>query len=440
MRTSSIENPGDAQLALRSAPANDTRPFGQAPVLSGDRLRLRVSLISSVPDAADDGYASLLAGLKTQFEQTHPWIEVCFKRIDVRDDLYSTDDAGCGLIEKWLTAPDGGVHVAETDTALLEWLVLRKAIRPWSAVPDSHDWHPAGCEAGKIDGLRYALPHWLCIPTLIARPIRANAREAWDLISLATEGSIRLAGKTGGRWNGPMLYLNAYCGVHGSHRAQDGLNINLNELALRSFRALGQACGSAGQTPGASANAEAACLFANRQSDGFIGYTESLHQVLRLIGANEELLATPLVFRKGQAPLVSVDGWVLSANCSGEVERAARAFVEFMNRPETMRFIMMSQDAGPAAIPRYLLPATISAYRDPVVSRDRYYRQFGRMIADAVPYPIGFYEFAKSVHAELELQLQVEHAFADATILHGKPPRSEESFGQRSQDRPRRKA
>jgi thiamine pyridinylase len=399
-----------------------------------------------MPDAAGDANLGLCDRLKREFEARNPDIDLQFKKTNSRDDLFSVDGKRCGLIGEWLTSPirddaSGGVHVSEVDTIPLEKLVRSKVIRPWSAVPDSDDWHPAGREAGKIDGLRYAVPHWLCTHTLISwlRDIAAN-RDAWELVSLATEGSVRLTGKAGGRWNGPMLYLNAYCGVLGSHRAQDGLNINLNELVLRGFRELGHACRDAGQTLGAAANAKVAHLFAKRQSDGFIGYTESLHPVLRLIGANEELLITPLVFGNGQAPLVSVDGWVLRADCSGEVERAARDFVEFMNRPEIMRFIMMSLDAGSLSIPRYLLPATKSAYRDPIVSRDPYYRQFDRMIANAVPYPIGFYEFAKSVHAELEHQLQIEHPFADPTMSHGKPPKSEESLGQRLQDRQRRKA
>jgi thiamine pyridinylase len=422
---------------------------GAGEAVSAGRLRTRliVSLTNLMPDAANDGNLSLCRWLKREFEAQHPNVDLQFKRMNPGDDLFSVDGGRCGLIGELLTSPrkddaSGGVDVAEVDTIPAETLVQSKVIRSWSALPDSDDWHPAGRESGRIDGLRYAAPHWLCMHTLISRPggLVASARGAWELVSLAREGSVRLAGKTGGRWNGPMLYLNAYCGVHGSHRAYDGLNINLDEPALRGFRALGQACRNAGQMPGASANAETACLFANRQSDGFIGYTESLQQVLRLKRTDEELLVTPLVFREGQSPLVAVDGFVLRADCSGEVERAARAFVEFMNLPDTMRFIVMSLDAGPKSISRYLLPATKSAYQDPVVSRDLYYHQFERMIADAVPYPIGFYEFAKSVHAELELQLQVEHGFADAIIRHGKPSKSEESFGRRLQDRQRRKA
>ena len=215
--------------AVASTASTSENARGARRILSGGTLRTRliVSLTNLMPDAANDANLGLCRCLKREFEAKHTDIDLHFKIMNPRDDLFSVEGERCGLIGQWLTSPtrddaSGGVHVAEVDTIPLEKLAQSKVIRPWSAVPDSDDWHPAGREAGKIDGLRYAVPHWLCMHTLISwlREIAAN-RHAWKLVSLATERSVRLAGKTGGRWNGPMLYLNAYCGVHGSHRAQD---------------------------------------------------------------------------------------------------------------------------------------------------------------------------------------------------------------------------
>lgn len=119
-------------------------------------------------------------------------------------------------------------------------------------------------------------------------------------------------------------------------------------------------------------------------------------------------------------PHVSVDAFVLRRDCSVEHERAAQSFARFMLHPETMALIMMSEDAGADAVPRYLMPATASAYLNLAVSKDPYYTQLERIFRGAVAYPVrGFYEFARRVHRELDAQV-------NATFVAGmgnrKPP------------------
>ena len=358
------------------------------------RTQLWVRLFGPIPDAAKDSCESLLMRIKREFEAQNPSVELCFTKWLPGDDQYAVDQ-----IEKYLSAPisEGGVHILEIDTVLLEMLVRRGLVQAWAPGLNSSDWHPAGREAVTIDSRTYGVPHWLCIYVIYSRQREiAEAADISELMSMCSQGrAIRLAGKTWGRWSSPMLYCGAHDGVHGPDCLGEALHGALDARALHALQSLTEACQNNGHPETTPSGGSGARAFVSRQRDALIGFAESLHALRCLTGAEAEFYVTPLIFAKGRPPRVAVDAFVLRADCSPEIEAAARAFVEFLNRPETMRSIMMSEDAGSQAVPRYLLPASLASFGDPVVQTDRYYRRFEPMIATARPYPnVGFYDFA----------------------------------------------
>ena len=62
----------------------------------------------------------------------------------------------------------------------------------------------------------------------------------------------------------------------------------------------------------------------------------------------------------------------------------------------------MSRDAGKPTVPRYLLPATLSAFDAPEVRRDALYRQLAQEIKDSDPFP-NFWIY--KVHGDMRKKL-----------------------------------
>lgn len=49
---------------------------------------------------------------------------------------------------------------------------------------------------------------------------------------------------------------------------------------------------------------------------------------------------------------------------------------------------MMGRDKGTDAVPRYLLPATLSDFKAPAVKRDEHYKRLAVEIRGGAPYPM----------------------------------------------------
>jgi thiamine pyridinylase len=58
-----------------------------------------------------------------------------------------------------------------------------------------------------------------------------------------------------------------------------------------------------------------------------------------------------------------------------------------MNSSGTHEWILMSKDSTKPTMPRYLLPATLSAFETAEVRRDPYYRQLASEIKESDPFP-----------------------------------------------------
>lgn len=384
------------------------------------RFSLYVSMFSFIPDAAGDQFRLLRLRIKKEFEAKNPSVELRLKELDSSDDPYTVKSDDSHRIGSWLTTPisddpsKSGLHLVEADMVVLAELVRQNLIRPWDPVPDTGDWHPAAEAAVRIDGKTYGMPHWLCGDFIFSRREDVTkARNAAELRAALDRGTTRahLAGRITGSWNFASLYLDAYADTYGAEHVLDGVKADLDDRALAGLKTVAQACTKDAANPCLTSEyshqTAAPYLFADHQADAVLGYSERLHYILRRAGNRERVYFASAPLGDGNHPLLFVDAFVLRRDCTGDCEKSARAFTDYMARPETMNWILMSEDAGATGVPRYLLPATKSAYRVSAVQKDRYYPQMERMIRDALPYPnTKFYDLRATIREKLEAQVK----------------------------------
>jgi thiamine pyridinylase len=74
-------------------------------------------------------------------------------------------------------------------------------------------------------------------------------------------------------------------------------------------------------------------------------------------------------------------------NCGADCQSAAAKFVAFMNSDATMAYLLLGKDIKNNTVPRYLLPATKSAFSIPEIAQDQTYTRFKTDIVRAVAYP-----------------------------------------------------
>jgi thiamine pyridinylase len=360
----------------------------------GKPAALHVALYPYIPDAASDSYRGLLERIETEFEARHPSVDLRLAPMDPKSASFYDLDS----LRTMLTArpEEGGFDVVEVDAALLGDLVDHGLVGPWSDPPQRTDWHPAALEAVTLDGRTYGVPHWLCGHFVFARDTAitraATAAQLAAALRGATPDTPGLAAKFSGDWDLTALYLDAWVDTYGGASLSAALPPT-DSVVLGSLRAIVRECRAGNDNPcladgpyGASAEA-AARAFGRRQVDAFIGFSEHLHPMLQLASNDPGISLSAAPLGRSQRPVVFVDALVMRAGCQGPCERAARAFAAYLNLPETQEWIVMAGDAGAAAIPRYLMPATLSAYRQPALAADPYYPAIFQAAEAAIPFP-----------------------------------------------------
>ena len=366
-------------------------------VLSGcrDSTVLHVALYPYIPDAASDGYRGLLARIESEFETQHPEVDVRLAPPDPTSGAFYDFDS----LRMMLTAEPGagGFDLVEVDAALLGELIDSQLVRAWTTPPGRSDWHPAALQAVTIQGQSYGVPHWLCSHFMFSREramVEAvSAEQLATALRNATPSTPGMAGKFAGNWDLTALYLDAWVDTYGGG-SLDSVLPPADSSVIRSLRAVVRECRTGTSNPclaggrfGASAEA-AAEAFADGHVDAFIGFSEHLHAMLRRAGRDSSIKLSLAPLGAGKRPIVFVDALVLRRGCDAVCEAAAGAFAAYLNQPETQEWITMAQDGGPRAIPRYLMPATLSAYQQPSLKADRYYPEIFSASRKAIPYPI----------------------------------------------------
>jgi thiamine pyridinylase len=387
-------------------PGQDTGPI---------KVTLRVALHPYIPDAGKDQHASLTKFIKTEFEKEYPHIELVIRPITVADNFYDL-----GLLSKWLKGDGPETYdIVEPDAIFLGELVAKGVVQPWRNTPGKQDWHPVGARAVTLNDAVYGVPHLLAGYFAVSRHKKVtNAKSISEfdqaLRNLSSERRL-LVGNLVGTWTMPALYLQAWTDSEDRPPAY-ALTKPLNQKALRGLRTLAQLGVKNGSNPcldgtfheETKPNLAAEEAFAKGEAEAFFGYSERLHYILSFLKKDEVLGVSSLPLGDSSVPLLYTDAFVLRMGVGPKLEDAAEAFVVFMNSPRIQEVVMMSLDTKPRAKPRYLLPATLSAFGTESVRNDRYYKGLQKiLIGKVVGFPhLGILNTRKSFRDEVKAYLE----------------------------------
>ncbi len=363
------------------------------------RIQLRVPLYSYIPDAAGDRFRAMSDRLEADFERQHPEVDLVVNPSCFKDDLYEPTQLASSLRGQGECAYD----LVETDTMLLGELVGTGAVRPWAALPEGVNWHPAGIKASTLDGKLYGVPHWLCTHYVISRDEAvSNARTVDELVQLIASRKtpeIDVAGNLLGSWNLPSLYLDAWADTHGPEQIQSAVSTERYDTqVIAGMKALAQGCETAAGNPCLDGTFDTeenidlpAALFAEGKADATLGFSERLHTILKKLPSEAErqqLRISPAPLGAGSQTLLFTDSFFLGAQCVGECEKAAVAFVNYMSQTSTYAWILLSEDApATGRVPRYLMPASLDVYQAPGLKEDPFFQRLDTTTRTASPFP-----------------------------------------------------
>ncbi|MBD2667018.1 conserved uncharacterized protein [Richelia sinica FACHB-800] len=372
------------------------------------KTTLKVALFPYIPDSAQDKYQALLTRIESEFEAKNSNVDLVLKPLDPEEEgFYDLD-----TLKQWLSnsTNENGYHLVEIDTLLLGDLVKANVAKAWNKPENIKDWYPAGLNAVTINGNIYGIPHLLCGHFIFSRNDKVVKTKSLEKIltflKSITPDTPNLAGDLTGSWNLPALYLDAWADTYGTKQINSALSPKLDPLVMKYFKEFSQNCQVGDANPcldkygDTDAGAEA---FINNQVDAFFGYSERLNYIFKN-GINPEVKLASLPLSEGSNPLLFVDALVLRQDCDYTCQNAANKFAAYLDDPKTQEWILSSKDAGEKGIPRYLIPATYSAFKTNTLSKDTYYQTLEAVVKNAVNYPSsGFPEIRKKLK-ELILQ------------------------------------
>lgn len=378
-----------------ASPVSPALPVASAsPCLSADALlpatrrTLRVALFPYLPDVNHDHRAALAAAIEHGFETCRPDIDLVMKPFDpTTDDFYAKDK-----LVGWLagTASEG-YDVVEIDTVLLGDMTT--AIEPWENVTPSSDWHPAARAAVVLGGKVMAYPHMICGHFVITRDAavaQAGTADALAARVSALESTRKLVGDFAGSWNLPSLYLDAWADTNGPENLASAIG-PLDAKVVELLRSVERLCrigdidrcmdGTYHKNPIIAADE-----FASGEASVFVGYSEFLNEIVTKRTDTAPLYVASAPLGGGSHPVLFTDGLVLRKGCLGACQSDARAFAEYLDGSRMYETLLMSKDA-PFAKPRYLLPATRSAFQIPSVAADPFYAVLAEIVAGGGSFP-----------------------------------------------------
>ena len=370
-------------LALGMLIANGCGASGQ---VEDDRFPLKVSLFRWVPNEE-----SLAEWIENDFESKNPDIDLVVRPMARAEDEDLSYD-----FEKTVAALTGdgpdSQHLVEVDTVILDTLIDTGAVQPFEVGGDI-SFLPAAIEAVTWENRVYGVPHWTCGFFIISRLDEVpEAQGLSELLSaLEAEGTseLDLVGDLDGSWNSILVYLDAFRDTYPAGSMADALVQETLDPSVRDgLEKVAQACTSE-ETNYCSGDEDYVGEFARGEADALIGYSERLHPILSRGGVTkDELHVASATLGEGDQPMLFTDALVLSRNCTTQrCLDAAAAFASYYVSDEVFEVLLMSQDAGDSAVPRYLLPSTISAFNFGMVGADRLYGQLRQELEGARTFP-----------------------------------------------------
>ena len=375
-------------------PLSDTKRISDHSAETNEKITLRVALHPYIPDAGRDHYKSLEQFIKYEFSKQHPSINLILRHIDQSDNFYNIS-----LLTKWLSTENSdGYDIVEPDTILLGELVATGVLQPWPRAFGQSDWYPVAARAVLVNNSVYAIPHILAGHFLMTRDLLVASASNVTSLSAALRRTppLRrpLVGNLLGSWNMPALYLDAWMDSNPRGNLSDALNAPLDTKAINGLRELSELCEFEHSNPcwdgsfhGHEKSRLPAEIFARGEANAYFGYSEQLHFVVSVAQDDPTIKISSLTIGDSSRPVFYVDAFVLRANTNTRVLKAANFFVNFMNSPHIQEHIMLSLDTEKPAKPRYLIPATMSAFEGLRVKRDRHYSAIRQDIEKAVPFP-----------------------------------------------------
>lgn len=381
--------------------------FNQTP----PQTTLKVALFPYIPDSAQDKYQALLARIEKEFEGQNPGIDLILKPLNPDEEGFYNIET----LKQWLsnsTSKDG-YHIVEVDTLVLGDLVKAKVAKNWNNPQNVKDWYPTGLNAVTIDKNIYGIPHLLCGNFIFSRNEEVAKTKSVDkllaIFKSLTPDIPNVAGDLTGSWNLPALYLDSWADTYSAKQINSALSPKLDKVVIKDLKQFAQNCQVGNVNPCFEQYSDAtvgAQAFVNNKVDVFFGYSEKLNYIFNK-GINPEVKIASLPLGKGSNPLLFVDALVLRQDCDNICQNAANKFAAYLNSPQTQEWILSSKDAGENAVPRYLMPATYSAFKTKSLVKDPYYKTLEQVATNALPYPnSGFPEIRQQLKQLILQELQ----------------------------------
>jgi thiamine pyridinylase len=375
-----------------------------------------------IPDSGGDGFQALAAQIEAHFEASHPDVDLVLNPACSKDtDFYDP----AGIARSLKGEGECTFDVIETDTALLGELVATGAVRPWPKMPEWVHFHPAALTATKDPSSEstYGVPHWLCNHFIMSRSESVRqAQSSTALVqALAALGTPEpdTAVDMLGSWNLPSLYLDGWADRFGGESLRSAVTTAKYDAGvLDSMHQFVRTCAADGKNPcidgtyGLTENFDLpAQLFARGKVDSTLGYSERLHTIIKSLptgaSASAIKISSAPLGGDGSTPILFTDAYFLGVNCTGNCEKAALQFTQYMSEPTTFEWILMSEDAPEAGrVPRYLLPAVPDAYDMPKLRADPFYPVLNTLTRNGVPFPNGgLLSIRKQMEADIKAVL-----------------------------------
>ncbi|WP_437791552.1 hypothetical protein [Sorangium sp. So ce693] len=364
------------------------------------RTKLSVALVPWIPDAAGDAFASLRTMIEDGFESQHAAIDLDLRLVK-SDDSYHNPVRLAG----WLAS--GRYDLVEIDTMVLGDLIDADVLEPWPSVPERDYLAAARSGSTEIDGSGkpawWGVPHLTCGFFLVTRSEKLDAASSIiGLVKAARESGKPLLGNFASSWDLPALYLDARVdnGLDATNPAalSNALKPPLEAASTAALKQLAELCRKGDNNPcidGTYDETQEGPVdeFVKGSAIGYWGFSERLHRTVALMKAQgmpvAGLRVSTIPLGTSATPLLFTDAFVRRKGCSGDpaCNAAAAAWAEFITRDDVVRDLLLSRDAGPAAVPRYLLPATSSAFQAEPIARDALYAELRPLAQSGRSFP-----------------------------------------------------
>ena len=361
-------------------------------LLFGNELRtqLKVALYPYLPDSCGDAFQSFENRIKKEFEALYPQIDLILRPLSAKGNFYNYS---------YLTSLLNKYDLIETDSVYLDRLINDGLLQPWQASPCAMQaWQPIPhsiCE--KTRG--YAWPHWQCGYFLFGRrDDLKNVDSFSDFLQLLTQvplSQIPLAINLSNALGLAEIYMDAWTDqATNATFSQDSYKAYHNQTQNNLSTLADYTCTAQGTIPSLDGTYNtdaklAALLFAKEEAAYYIGYSED-YSVINPSQryTNDSIAAIHAPWGDYHKPTLALDSLVISKQATPEAQAAALLFADYLTAPETYEWMVLGKDCPEIPTPRYLLPASVTAFTKSTIGEDPMMMDYYRAIqhtANAMP-------------------------------------------------------